>query len=74
MTITAAGEDVWNVSNSWFPGPTKIQSRKQGGYVIEILWPMEDGTSMPVRGTITYDKPKEFDQARKKYLAAKRGR
>jgi hypothetical protein len=41
--------------------------------MIEILWPMEDGTSMPVRGTITYEKPAQFDQARKKYLAAKRG-
>ena len=73
MTVIAAGDDVWRVSNSWFPGPAKIISRKQGGYSIEILWPMEDGTSMPVRGTITYEKPELFDQARIKYLAAKRG-
>ena len=73
MTVTAAGEDVWTVSNSWFPGPAKITSRQQGGYFLEILWPMEDGTSMPVRGTITYEKPDLFDLARKKYLAAKRG-
>lgn len=73
MTVTAAGDDVWTVSNSWFPGPAKILSRQQGGYAIEIQWPMEDGTSLPVRGTITYAKPKLFDQARKKYLAVKRG-
>jgi hypothetical protein len=72
-TVTASGEDVWTVSNSWFPGPAKIRSRQQGGYAIEILWPNEDGTSMPVRGTITFEKPELFDQARKKYLAAKRG-
>jgi len=73
MTVTAAGDDVWTVSNTWFPGSAKITSRQQGGYNIEILWPIEDGTSMPVIGTITNEKPELFDQARKKYLAAKRG-
>jgi len=73
MTVVPLGEDQWTASDSWFPGPVKITKRKKGGYDIEILWPMEDGTTLPVKGTITYKKPEFFDQARKKYLAAKRG-
>jgi hypothetical protein len=74
MTVTPAGDNLWTTANSWFPGPTKITTNQNGGYEIEILWPKEDGTTFPVRGTITYEKTELFDQARKKYLAAKRGR
>jgi hypothetical protein len=74
MTVTPAGDHLWTTSNSWFPGPTKITDRKTGGYDIEILWPMENGGALPVHGTITMEKPALFDQARRKYLAAKRGR
>lgn len=73
MRVVKAGEDQWTASDSWFPGPVTITTRERGGYEIEILWPMEDGTSLPVKGTITYEKPESFDQARKKYLAANRG-
>ncbi len=73
MTVTPAGANLWTVSNTWFPGPTKITTKQKGGYDIEILWPMENGTVLPVHGTITFEKPALFDQARKKYLAAKRG-
>lgn len=73
MTVSSAGDNIWTVSNSWFPESTKINTRQKGGYEIKILWPMEDGSSFPVHGTITFEKPEYFDQARKKYLAAKRG-
>jgi len=73
MRVAPTGEDQWTASDTWFPGPTKITKRQEGGYGIEILWPMEDGTSLPVKGTITYEKPESFDQARNRYLAAKRG-
>ncbi len=74
MTITPAGDNVWTAFDTWFPGPTKIKAIKGGAYEIEILWPIEDGTSMPVRGTISSEKPELFNQARRKYLTAKRGR
>lgn len=73
MTVTPAGDNLWTVSDSWFPESTKINARQKGGYEIEILWPTEDGSFFPVHGTITFEKPELFDQARKKYLAAKRG-
>lgn len=73
MTVKQTGDNIWSVSNSWLPESTKINTMQEGGYEIEILWPMEDGGSFPVRGTITFEKPDLFDQARKKYLAAKRG-
>jgi len=72
MTVTPAGDNLWTASNIWL-GPTKIKTRQKGGYEIEILWTMKDGTSLPVHGTITFKKPELFNQVRKKYLAAKRG-
>ena len=73
MTVKQTGDNIWSVSNSWLPESTKIKTMQKGGYEIEILWPVEDGSSFPVHGTITFEKPELFDQARKKYLAAKRG-
>lgn len=73
MTVKQTGDNIWSVSNSWFPESTKIKTMQKGGYEIEILWPVEDGPSFPVHGTITFEKPELFDQARQKYLAAKRG-
>ena len=73
MTVKQTGDNIWSVSNSWLPESTKIKTMQKGGYEIEILWPVEDGSSFPVHGTITFEKPELFDQARKKFLAAKRG-
>ncbi len=73
MTIKQTGDNIWTISSSWIPGSTKINTMQKGGYELEILWPMEDGSTFPVQGTITFEKPDSFDQARKKYLAAKRG-
>lgn len=73
MTVKQTGDNIWSVSNSWLPESTKINTMQKGGYEIEILWPVEDGPSFPVRGTITFEKPALFDQARQKFLAAKRG-
>ncbi|GGD40333.1 hypothetical protein [Muriicola marianensis] len=73
MDVLPAGKEIWTANESWFPGPTTIKARQLGGYEFEIIWPLEDGSTMPVRGTITYEKPRLFDQARSKYLAAKRG-
>jgi len=74
MKVEQAGEGVWNISRDWFAGETKITSREQGGFEIEIQWPLERGGVFPVRGTITYNKPAGFDAARKRFLAAKRNR
>ena len=74
MKVDKAGEGVWNISDDWFPGETKITSREQGGFEIEILWSLEGGGVFPVRGVITYNKPAGFDTARKRFLAAKRNR
>lgn len=73
MKVTPKGEDVWKATNTWWPGTTTIKSNKEFGYEINILWPVDDGTPFPVRGTISYEKPELFDQVRRKYLAAKRG-
>ena len=73
MKVTPAGEDLWKASGTWWPGSTTIKTRQQGGYEIKILWPTDDGTSIPVSGTITFEKPKLFDQIRRKYIAATRG-
>ena len=74
MQVDQAGEGVWNISDAWFAGETKITSREQGGFAIEILWPIEGGGVFPVRGSITYNKPAGFDAARKRFLAVKRGK
>lgn len=74
MKVDQAGEGVWNISRDWFAGETKITSREQGGFEIEIQWPLDNGGILPVRGIITYNKPAGFDAARKRFLAAKRNR
>lgn len=74
MNVVQAGKGVWAISDDWFPGETKITSREQGGFEIEILWELEDGGVYPVSGVITYNKPKEFDAARNHFLATKRNR
>ena len=74
MKVVQAGKGVWTISDDWFPGETKISSREQGDFEIEILWELEDGGVYPVRGVITYNKPAEFDAARDHFLAAKRNR
>ena len=73
MSVVPEGDDIWKVAGTWWPGSTTIKTRQEEGYEINIQWPMDDGTSLPVSGTITYEKPKLFDQVRRKYLAAKRG-
>lgn len=73
MTVTPTGEDVWKATSTWWPGTTTIKATKEDGFEINILWPGDDGTSIQVRGTITFEKPELFDQVRRKYLAAKRG-
>lgn len=74
MKVDHVSGGVWKVSHDWFSGEAKITKRKEGGFEIEILWPLEGGGIMPVHGIITQKKPQGFDDARRRYLAVKRSR